>query len=119
MRKRVKTKTKFLQLRDSTCLQEKTKYTSIPNAFYWVVITMTTVGFGDMAPTTCLGRLIGTFFMISGVLVMSLPIPIITENFEKFNKEQKNSHILPKGQWYAPSAVIKHASYFMVLHGIA
>ena len=37
---------------------------------------MTTVGFGDMAPTTCLGRLIGTFFMISGVLVMSLPIPI-------------------------------------------
>ena len=31
----------------------------------------------------------------------------------------KNGHILPTGQWYAPSAVIKHAWYCMVVHGIA
>ena len=34
-------------------------------------------------------------------------------------KDNKNGHILPTGQWYAPSAVIKHPRYCMVLHGIA
>ena len=41
------------------------------------------------------------------------------QNFTRAMIEEKNSHILPTGQWYSPSAVNKHAWYCMVLHGIA
>ena len=61
-----------------------TKMRSIPDACWWAIITMTTVGYGDMVPVGVIGRLIGAACAITGVLTLAIPVPIITGHFNRF-----------------------------------
>jgi len=73
---------------------ENTLYTSIPESMWWAIQTMTSVGYGDLFPTTVLGKLIGSCCGVSGILVMALPIPIVVENFGAYYMEQKKRAVI-------------------------
>lgn len=57
------------------------KFGSIPEAMYWGIITLTTVGYGDLTPVTVLGRVISGFAVVLGVLCLAMPTGIIASGF--------------------------------------
>lgn len=56
-------------------------FPSIPDAWWWTLITMTTVGYGDMIPKTIAGKILGCICAVSGVIMLSLVIPIFVNTF--------------------------------------
>ena len=65
-------------------------FRSIPHAFWWSVVTMTTVGYGDMFPITLGGKIIGSLCAFTGILAIALPVPVIVANFEHFYHNEQN-----------------------------
>ncbi len=56
-------------------------FTSIPVSIYWAIVTLTTVGYGDIAPSTWLGQLISALVMIMGYAVIAVPTGIVSAEF--------------------------------------
>ena len=67
-------------------------FTSIPRGIYWAIVTLTTVGYGDISPTTALGQFIASFVMIIGYAIIAVPTGIVTAELSKSTKA------LPSGQ---------------------
>ncbi len=59
-------------------VQNESGFTSIPQGIYWAIVTMTTVGYGDIAPQTLPGKVLASFVMILGYGIIAVPTGIVT-----------------------------------------
>ena len=66
-----------------------TPFLGIPDAMYWCMATMTTVGYGDLFPIGDFGRITGIIAMLSGTVILSLPITVIGATFSEEYQEQQ------------------------------
>ena len=71
-------------------------FTDIPIGFWWALVTITTVGYGDVVPRSWLGRIVGGMTAVIGVLTLALPIPVIVNNFSLYYTHAQASQKLPK-----------------------
>ncbi|WP_299255158.1 ion transporter [uncultured Lacinutrix sp.] len=76
---------------------EENGFNNIPKSVYWCIVTLTTVGFGDIAPQTPLGQLIATIIMIMGYGIIAVPTGIVsaeyTRSANKKDEEEDNVEI--------------------------
>ena len=68
--------------------QPGTEFTDIGTSVYWAIVTMTTVGYGDITPVTPLGRILSAFIMLLGYTIIAVPTGIVSATFiDETNKK--------------------------------
>ncbi len=67
---------------------EENGFTSIPQGVYWAIVTITTVGYGDIAPVTILGKILASVAMLTGFSIIAVPTGIISVEISKAVKSE-------------------------------
>ena len=68
---------------------EENGFTNIPKSVYWCIVTLTTVGYGDIAPVTPLGQFIASMVMILGYGIIAVPTGIVSAEYATQDKADK------------------------------
>ena len=63
-------------------------FTNIPVSIYWAVITLTTVGYGDIVPVTALGKFVSAFIMLLGYSIIAIPTGIVSVEMSRTFKAE-------------------------------
>ena len=70
--------------------QPNTQFNNIPNSIYWAIVTMTTVGYGDITPATALGKFLSACVMLIGYTIIAVPTGIVSASMMKEYKKLKD-----------------------------
>jgi voltage-gated potassium channel len=74
---------------------EENGFTSIPYSIYWAIVTMTTVGYGDISPQTPLGQIIASIVMILGYGIIAVPTGIVTAELAIVSRSEISTQACP------------------------
>ncbi len=72
---------------------EENGFTSIPRSIYWAIVTLTTVGYGDISPNTPLGQAFAAFIMILGYGIIAVPTGIVTAELSRTENKQISTQV--------------------------
>lgn len=70
--------------------QRENGFSNIPESIYWAIVTITTVGYGDISPVTPLGKFVASIVMLIGYAIIAVPTGIITHDFAVARKRQQH-----------------------------
>ncbi|MDA0347719.1 MAG: ion transporter, partial [Verrucomicrobia bacterium] len=68
---------------------EDSQFTSIPQSIYWAIVTITTVGYGDITPVSIAGKMLASVIMITGFAIIAVPTGIVTAELNRELKDVK------------------------------
>ncbi|MHC4941586.1 MAG: ion transporter [Planctomycetota bacterium] len=91
--------------------EEETGFTSIPQSIYWAIVTLTTVGYGDIAPTTVLGKALACVVMILGYAIIAVPTGIVTVEMASARKTGITTQACPECSAEGHDEDAKHCKF--------
>ncbi len=75
---------------------EKHGFTSIPRSIYWAIVTLTTVGYGDISPKTSAGQALAAIIMILGYSIIAVPTGIVTVELSRVKEHEITTQVCPE-----------------------
>jgi voltage-gated potassium channel len=74
---------------------DQSGFTSVPKSIYWCIVTLTTVGYGDITPLSTLGQFLASFIMIMGYGIIAVPTGIVSAEFSRKRNVDMNTQACP------------------------
>ncbi len=90
---------------------EENGFKNIPQSIYWAIVTLTTVGYGDISPQTPIGQILASMIMIVGYGIIAVPTGIVTAEFAKNKNEKISTQACPSCAAEGHDHDAKHCRY--------